>query len=49
MSLAMAREKAGENRSAVAEGRDPLADKRSPAMPTFREAARATHEANRPR
>ena len=48
-SLALAREKAAENRAAVAEGRDPLADKRSPAMPTFREAVRAAHEANRPR
>ena len=49
VSLALAREKAAEKRAAVAEGRDPLADKRSPAMPTFREAARAAHEANRPR
>ena len=49
VSLALAREKAAEKRAAVAEGRDPLADKRSPAMPTFREAARATHEANKPR
>ena len=49
VSLALAREKAAENRAAVAEGRDPLADKRSPAMPTFREAARAAHEANKPR
>ena len=49
VSLALAREKAVENRAAVAEGRDPLADKHSPTMPTFREAAGATHEANRPR
>ena len=49
VSLALAREKAAENRAAVAEGRDPLADKRSPAMPTFREAAGATHDANSPR
>ena len=49
VSLALAREKAAEKRAAVAEGRDPLADKRSPAMPTFREAASAAHEANRPR
>ena len=49
MSLALAREKAAENRAAVAEGRDPLADKRAPAMPTFREAAGAAHGANRPR
>ena len=49
VGLALAREKAAENRAAVAEGRDPLANKRSPAMPTFREAARAAHEANKPR
>ena len=49
VSLALAREKAAENRAAVAEGRDPVADKRSPTMPTFREAAGAAHEANRPR
>ena len=49
MSLARAREKAAENRAAVAEGRDPLADRHAPAMPTFREAAGAAHEANRPR
>ena len=47
VNLALAREKAAENRAAVAEGRDPVADKRSPTMPTFREAARAAHEANR--
>ena len=49
VSLAQAREKAAGNRAAVAEGRDPLAKKHSPAMPTFREAARAVHEANKPR
>ena len=49
VSLAHAREKAADNRAAIAEGRDPLADKRSPAMPTFREAVRAVHEANKPR
>ena len=47
MSLARAREKAAENRAAVAEDRDPLADRHAPAMPTFREAAGAVHEANR--
>ena len=41
VGLAQAREKAADNRTAVAEGRDPLAEKHSPAMPTFREAARA--------
>ena len=49
VSLAHAREKAADNRAAIAEGRDPLSEKRSPAMPTFREAVRAVHEANKPR
>ena len=49
VSLARAREKATDNRTAVAAGRDPLAAKRAPAMPTFREAARAVHEVNTPR
>ena len=49
VSLARAREKAADSRAAVAEGRDPLAEKRAPAMPTFREAAIAVHEANKPR
>ena len=49
VSLAGAREKAANHRGAVAEGRDPLAEKHAPAMPTFREAACAVHEANKPR
>ena len=49
VGLAQAREKAVDNRAAVAEGRDPVAEKHSPAMPTFREAARAVHAANKPR
>ncbi len=49
VSLAQAREKAADNRAVVAEGRDPLAEKHSPATPTFREAARAVHETNIPR
>ena len=49
VSLAQAREKTTGIRSVVAEGRDPLAEKHVPAMPTFREAACAVHEANRPR
>ena len=49
VSLAGAREKAADHRGAVAEGRDPLAEKHAPAMPTFREAACAVHEANKPR
>ena len=35
VSLAQARDKAGNYRAAVAEGRDPLAEKHAPAMPTF--------------
>ena len=49
VSLAHARERAADNRVAVAEGRDPLSEKRSPATPTFREAVHAVHEANIPR
>ena len=49
VSLALAREKAADNRAAIAEGRDPVAEKHAPAMPTFREAAHAVHEANKPR
>ena len=49
VSLAKARVKAGDHRAAVADGRDPLAEKRAPAMPTFREAACAVHEANKSR
>ena len=53
IGLAQARGLAAANRTAVAEGRDPLAEKREAkrkaAIPTFREAARQTFEANRPR
>ena len=49
VSLAQAREKAGSHRAAVAEGRDPLAERYAPAMPTFREAAHTVHQANKPR
>ena len=49
VSLARAREKAADHRAAIAEGRDPVADKHAPAMPTFREAAYIVHEANKPR
>ena len=49
VSLARAREKATEHRVAIAEGRDPVAEKHAPAMPTFREAASAVHDANKPR
>ena len=47
--LADARTKALENRGAVAHGRDPLAESRRRRTPTFREAAKAVHAANRPR
>ena len=53
IGLAQARGLAAANRTAVAEGRDPLAErreaKRKAAIPTFREAAKQTFEANRPR
>ncbi len=49
VSLARAREKAAANRAAIADGRDPVAEKRTLATPTFREAACSVYEANRPR
>ncbi len=49
VSLAQAREKAMDNRAAVAQGRDPLAEKHVQIVPTFREAAHAVHKANKPR
>ncbi|MXW61436.1 MAG: DUF4102 domain-containing protein [Acidimicrobiaceae bacterium] len=49
VSLADARRKAFELRSAVADGRDPLAEKRRAAIPVFKDAARAVYDANRPR
>ena len=49
VSLARARQLAGGHRLAVAEGRDPLAEKRRAKMPTFAEAAVKVHEANLPR
>ena len=48
-SLAEARDKAFENRKAARAGIDPLAAKRRPKVPTFREAAQKTFEDNRPR
>ena len=47
--LAKARARAFANRQAIADGRDPLAEKRRASVPTFREAAVKTFEANRPR
>ena len=53
ISLARARVLTATNRTAVAEGRDPLAEKhaakRRAAIPAFREAAERTFEANKPR
>ena len=49
MSLARARRRATRNHAAIADGKDPLAERRRPAVSTFREAAHATHDANRPR
>ena len=46
VSLAMARDRAFANRRAVAEGRDPLAEKRKTAAPTFREASARARETN---
>ena len=46
VSLAKARQLTDAHRLAVAEGRDPLAEKRRAKMPTFAEAAARVHEAN---
>ena len=39
VTLALARRKSEEIRAAIAEGRDPLAERRQPGVPTFRDAA----------
>ena len=49
VSLARARENTAGYRAAIADGRDPVAEKHAPAMPTFREAAYTVHKANKPR
>ena len=49
VSLARAWEKTAEYRTAIAAGRDPVAERHAPAMPTFKEAAYAVHKANKPR
>ena len=49
VSLAKARQRAFANRVAIADGLDPLAEKRKARMPSFREAAFKVYEANRPR
>ena len=49
VSLAQARKRASDNREAIGNGKDPVADKRRPTIPTFSEAAYAVHEVNKPR
>ena len=49
VSLAEARDKAFENRKLARAGGDPMAVKRRAKVPTFRQAAARTFEANRPR
>ena len=49
VSLAQARKRASANREAIGNGKDPVAEKRRPSMPTFSEAAYTVHEANKPR
>ena len=49
VTLAKARQFADAHRLAVAEGRDPLAEKRRAKMPTFAEASAKVHEVNLPR
>lgn len=49
VSLEKARRKAFENRVSVADGKNPLAEKHKEKTPTFREAAKRTHEALSPR
>ncbi len=48
VSLAKARRKAFENRATIADGNDPRSSKRRAKIPTFREAARLTHESLKP-
>ena len=49
VSLAVARERAAANLTAVAVGHDPQAERRRPGLPTFREAAQRYIEANKAR
>ena len=49
VSLAKARQRAFANRVAIADGRDPLAERRQPKTPSFREASDRALEANRAR
>ena len=49
VSLAQARQRASDNREAIGNGRDPVAEKRKPALPSFSDAAHKVHKANKPR
>lgn len=49
VSLAQARNRAADNRAAIADGKDPVSDKRKPEIPTFKEAAYIVHSTSRPR
>ena len=49
VGLAQAREAVAKHRSLIAAGADPIAEKRKAAIPTFREVAERTFEANKPR
>ena len=49
VGLAQVREAAAHNRSLIASGGDPLAEKRKAAIPTFLQAAQQTFDANKPR
>jgi len=49
VSLAEARKRSTDIRTAVAEGKDPLADKHKPGIPTLRDAAYTVHKENKPR
>lgn len=49
VSLAKARQRAFANRVAIADGQNPLAEKRKAKTPTFRHAADQVFEANKPR
>ena len=49
VSLGQARKRASDNREAIGNGKDPVAEKRRPSTPTFSEAAHIVHDANKPR
>ena len=49
VSLAKARRRAFENRVAIADGRNPLAERRKAKVPVFAHVAQKTHEALKPR